>query len=152
MSTNETADRAAAHPQEPPIPAPTFEVTVSAGALRPEPGTGVAMPHAWTDEGVLIEASFTGAHLYLLSAAACVLNDIYREAKAVATPIEGVRVRAVGAFDTRTWRSTGIEYEVDIGTTADASQVDRLLRTVDTVAEIPKALRAGTTVTRRRSG
>ena len=128
---------------------PTFEVTVSAGTLRPPPGTGVSMAHSWTDDDVIIEAAFTGADLYLLSAAACVLNDLYREAKAGAMPVEGVRVRAVGGFDPRTWRSTGIEYEVDIATTADASEVDRLLHTVDTVAEIPKALRAGTTVARR---
>jgi hypothetical protein len=110
------------------------------------------MPHPWTEEGVLIEAAFTGADLYLLSAAACILNDLYREAQAAATVIDGVRVRAFGAFDTRTWRSTGIEYEVDIATTANEGEVDRLLRTVDTVAEIPKALRAGATVARRKKG
>lgn len=131
---------------------PVFEVTVSAGTLRPEPGSGVPMDHAWTDEGVVIEASFTGADFYLLSAASCILNDIYREAKALSMAIEGVRVRAAGAFDTSTWRSTGIEYEADIATTVDAEELDRLLRAVDAVAEIPKALRAGTTVARRHTG
>jgi hypothetical protein len=150
MTTSEKAIGSAAE-GTPPGTTPTFEVAVSAGTLHAQNGDGVAMPHAWTDDGVVIEASLTGADFYLLSAAVCVLNDVYREAESAATPIEGVRVRATGAFDARTWRSTGIEYVVDVATTADSSVIDRLLRTVDTVAEIPKALRAGTTVARRRS-
>jgi hypothetical protein len=38
------------------------------------------MPHRWTADGVLVETEFTGAHLYHLAAAGCVLNDLFREA------------------------------------------------------------------------
>ena len=38
-----------------------FEVTVSAGSLRPS--NGVVMAHRWTPEGVVVETEFTGAHL-----------------------------------------------------------------------------------------
>ena len=126
-----------------------FEVTVSAGGLRPDGGDGVVMPHRWTDGGVVVEAGFTGAHLYLLAAAGCVLNDLYREAEPLGIAIDGARVRATGGFEQETWASTGIEYEVEVSTAAAEAQVGRLLRVVDEVAEIPKALRAGTTVTRR---
>ena len=131
------------------VPAADFEVVVSAGALRPAGDAGVAMAHRWTDGGVVVEASFTGAHLYLLAAAGCVLNDLYREAEPLGIAIDGARVRATGGFDSVTWASTGIEYDVELSSAASAQDVEHLLRVVDDVAEIPKALRAGTTVVRR---
>ena len=123
-----------------------FEVVVSAGGLRPGPGVGIVMPHRWTPEGVVVEADFTGAHLYLLAAAGCVLNDVYREAAPLGVEVHGVRVHAAGGFDTGTWTSTGIRYRTELSTDAPAEDVDELLRVVDEVAEIPRALRAGTTV------
>lgn len=124
-----------------------FDVIVSAGDLRPAAG-GTVMPHRWTDEGVTVESEFTGAHLYHLAAAGCVLNDLYREALGLGIPLDGVRVRASGGFDTSTWRSTGVRYEVQLSSPAAPEDLERLLHCVDDVAEIPKALRAGTTVTR----
>ena len=107
------------------------------------------MPHRWTAEGVVVQADFTGAHLYHLAAAGCVLNDLYREAMRLGINVDGVRVRARGGFDPLTWTSTGVEYDVAIAAEAAADEVERLLSVVDDVAEIPKALRSGTTVVRR---
>jgi hypothetical protein len=126
-----------------------FAVVVSAGSLRPSDGAGVVMAHRWTAEGVVVEADFTGAHLYVLAAAGCVLNDLYREAVELGIEIDGARVHAEGGFDTATWASTGVEYEVELATRAGADEVERLVRVVDDVAEIPKTLRIGTTVLRR---
>lgn len=128
-----------------------FPVTVSAGSLRPEGSDGVTMPHQWTDEGVVVEAAFTGGHLYHLAAAGCVLNDVYREAERLGLRIDGVRVVADGALDTETWTSTGIEYHVEVDCDADGARVEELLAVVDEVAEIPQALRVGTTVERTTS-
>ncbi len=58
-----------------------FEVVVSAGSLRSV--GGVVMPHRWTLEGVVVETEFTGAHLYHLAAAGCVLNDVAEIPKAL---------------------------------------------------------------------
>jgi uncharacterized OsmC-like protein len=124
-----------------------FEVVVSAGNLRP--AHGVVMAHRWTPEGVVVETDFTGAHLYDLSAAGCVLNDVYREADRLGVAIDGVRVCAWGGFDTSAWVSTGISYEVDVASDASDADIARLVGVVDEVAEIPKALRSGTTVVRR---
>jgi hypothetical protein len=131
----------------------TFEVIVSAGTLRPsDASVGVVLPHRWTDEGVVVEAEFTGAHLYHLAAAGCVLNAVYREASGFGVAVDGVRVRASGGFDTDTWSSTGVEYEIEVSAAgADPGAIERLLDAVDEVAEIPKALRTGTTVQRRRA-
>ncbi len=125
-----------------------FEVTASAGSLRPASHVGVEFQHRWTDDGVVVEAGFTGAHLLHLSIAGCVLNDIYREAEALGVVVAGVRVSARGDFDRDTWRSTGVEYEVEISSDSNAGDVAELLRVVDDVAEIPRALRAEATVRR----
>jgi uncharacterized OsmC-like protein len=91
---------------------------------------------------------FTGAHLLHLAAAGCVLNDVYREAAALGIGVQGVRVSAAGGFDTGTWKSTGVSYSVDVSSDAPADEVAHLLEVVDEVAEIPRALRAGTPVRR----
>ena len=98
--------------------------------------------------GVTVEADFTGGHLLHLAAAGCVLNDLYREAAALGIELKGVRVVAAGGFDTAAWRSTGIDYSVEISSDAPAGQLAHLLEVVDQVAEIPQAIRAGATVRR----
>ncbi|MGP8205449.1 MAG: OsmC family protein [Acidimicrobiales bacterium] len=125
-----------------------YEVVVSTGSLRPEASDGVVMPHRWTPAGVLVEADFTGGHLYHLAAAGCLLNDVYREAGQMGIGIDGVRVRAHGGFNSSTWSSTGVVYEIDVSSDARSEDIERLLSVVDDVAEIPKALRSGTPVTR----
>ena len=126
-----------------------FEVVVSAGSVRPDPREGVVLPHRWTTNGVVVQTDFTGAHLYHLAAAGCILNDVYREADSMGIKIDGAQVRASGGFDANTWVSTGIEYEVEVASEAHEDAIAHLLDVVDDVAEIPKALRSGTAVVRR---
>ncbi|MFI5914176.1 OsmC family protein [Dactylosporangium sp. NPDC051541] len=108
----------------------------------------VGFPHKWTPEGVTVEAEFTGAHLLHLAAAGCVLNDVYREAQTLGLHLDGVQVTASGGFDTDTWSSTGIRYRVELDTPASADEQAELLRRVDEIAEIPRAIRAGAAVER----
>ncbi|HEU5483717.1 MAG TPA: OsmC family protein, partial [Microlunatus sp.] len=128
-----------------------FGVVVGAGTLRSAAAGAVSFPHRWTAEGVTVDAAFTGAHLLHLAVAGCVLNDVYREALELGIEIGGVRVSATGDFEAGTWSSTGIGYEVEVDTTAVAVELDALLKRVDDVAEIPKSIRAGASVARRRS-
>jgi uncharacterized OsmC-like protein len=125
-----------------------FAVVVSAGSLREAGEREVCFPHRWTPEGVSVTADFTGGHLLNLAAAGCVLNDVYREAARLGIEIDGVRVSAAGGFDTDDWRSTGIDYSVEVRSPASADQVAHLLDIVDAVAEIPRALRQGAPVRR----
>ena len=127
--------------------AETYTVVVGAGSLRSTSPDALHAPHRWTDDGVTVEAPFTGAHLLHLAAAGCVLNDLYREAPALGVELAGVRVTAGGGFD-GAWVSTGVTYTVELDTTADEDAVERLLLRVDDVAEIPRALRAGVPVVR----
>ena len=124
-----------------------FGVVVGAGTLR-SPSAVNSFAHRWTDEGVTVDAAFTGGHLLHLAAAGCVLNDVYREAAGIGLQLRGVRVVADGAFDENNWHSTGIEYWVEIDCEAEPSDLDALLRRVDVVAEIHRSMRAGASVVR----
>jgi uncharacterized OsmC-like protein len=125
-----------------------YEVVVAAGTSRSAAPGVIAFPHRWTDEGVTVSTEFTGAHLLHLATAGCVLNDVYREAGAIGIELRGVRVTAGGGFDTDRWTSTGIEYVVEVDSSALPEEIDRLIAQVDEVAEIPRAIRAGADVTR----
>ena len=127
-----------------------FDVVVGAGVLRSADAASVRWPHRWTEGGVTIECDFTGGHLLHLAAAGRVLNDVYREAAALGIEIDGVRVRAGGGFDAGSWRSTGIEYSVELVSGAGEPALGHLLDRVDRVAEIPRALRTRASVTRSR--
>jgi uncharacterized OsmC-like protein len=128
--------------------AETYEVVVSSGQLRGEGGAAFTAAHRWTPDGVTVEAEFTGAHLLHVAVAGCVLNDTHREAERLGLRLDGVRVVAGGGFDDR-WGSTGITYSVEVEGDASADDVAALLAAVDAVAEIPRTLRAGTSVSRR---
>ncbi|MBY8878015.1 OsmC family protein [Actinacidiphila acidipaludis] len=125
-----------------------FTVVASAGSFLTEDGDDVRLPHRWTPGGVGVRTAFTGGHVLHLAVAACVLNDLYREAGAAGVELRGVRVRAEGGFDTSTWQSTGISYAVELDSDAPASDLTALLAAVDEAAEIPRALRQSTTVAR----
>jgi hypothetical protein len=75
-------------------------------------------------------------------------SDVFREAERLGVVVHGVRVTASGGFDTETWESTGIAYLVDVDSPASSGELVTLLEAVDSVAEIPKSIRAGATVER----
>jgi len=125
-----------------------FEVTVAAGTLRSTSAETVNFAHRWTDAGVTVEAPFTGGHLWVLAPAGCLLNDLYREARGRDVVVDGVRVRAAGGLDETTWAPTGIRYSIEVDSPAADETVAELLRLVESVAEIPQAMRHGTTVQR----
>ncbi|QZN87361.1 OsmC family protein [Cellulomonas sp. C5510] len=121
-------------------------VTVAAGSLHLEDAT-IRLPHRWTEGGVEVRTTFTGAHLLHLAVAGCVLNDLFREAEALGVPLDGAEVTATGGFDTATWASTGVDYAVRLSGPSPTDAA-RLLAAVDAVAEIPRALRQGAPVRR----
>jgi hypothetical protein len=132
--------------------ADSFPVTLTAGTLREAGGdspSGVwIVPHVWTEDGVSVQAAPNGAGVLHVAVALCVLNDLFREGDALGVPVRGVRVDARGEFDPETWVSTGITYAVTVDSSASDHEVARLLAHVDEVAEIPRALRTGTSVER----
>jgi hypothetical protein len=124
-----------------------FSVRLTAGSRRAADPAFV-LPHAWTDGGVAVEGAGTGAHLFHAAVAVCVLNDVFREARADGLTVEGVEVCARGGF-TADWASTGVAYDVAVDGVPD-DVLEALLARVDEVAEIPRAVRAGASVERDR--
>ena len=122
-----------------------FGVAASAGTLRT--GVGVNLAHAWTPDGIDAAPASNGAQVLHLAVAMCILNDTFREAKELGIPVDGVAVTADGGYDSD-WRSTGIRYSLTIDSPASSGDLGRLIALVDDVAEIPRALRAGTEVRR----
>ncbi|MEI5672887.1 MULTISPECIES: OsmC family protein [unclassified Nocardioides] len=126
-------------------------VRVASGSRRDGLAPAYVVPHAWTEDGISVDGGGTGAHLLLTAVACCVLNDVYREAQEPGIALAGVRVDAVGGFDSTTWSSTTIAYDVDVDSDAPQQVVDGLLARVDEVAEIPRVVRGSVAVTRERS-
>lgn len=125
-----------------------FPVVLTAGSLRGDPTTGWLVPHAWTDDGVVVRAAPNGAGVLHVAVALCILNDTFREGRERRLEVAGVRVSARGEFDVQTWQSTGVTYAVEVDSPASDDEIASLLADVDRVAEIPRALRAGMTVER----
>jgi hypothetical protein len=125
-----------------------FRVRATAGSLRGDPADGFALPHAWSEAGVVVEGAGTGGHVLHASVALCVLNDLYREADRLGLALAGVAVVAEGGFD-EVWTSTGVSYDVELDAELSGDDRATLLGVVDQVAEIPRALRAGVPVVRR---
>lgn len=123
-------------------------VRVGSGTRRAGLGPAYVVPHAWTDDGIAVEGGGTGAHLLLTAIACCVLNDVHREARSPGIEVAGVRVEAVGGFDTTSWSTTTVAYDVDVDSDASPQALAALLATVDEVAEIPRVVRGSVAVVR----
>ena len=93
---------------------------------------------------------FNGGQLLYLSIAACVSNDIYREAGSFGIDVRRVAIAVDGDFPARGAPSTPITVVVDIEADADDGQLDRFLEEVDRVAEIPNSIRGTVPVVIRR--
>jgi putative redox protein len=89
---------------------------------------------------------FNGGQLMNLAVAACVSNDLYREAGARGIALSRVRVTVDSDYRGDPAVSTPIEYEVEVDGDAPAEALDELVAHVDTIAEIPNSLRNGTAV------
>jgi putative redox protein len=94
---------------------------------------------------------FNGGQLLYLSIAACVSNDVYREAATMGIAVRRVSVDVDGDFPGRGSASTPIDVAVTIDADADDGRVDALLAEVDRVAEIPNSLRGTVPVVIRRA-
>jgi hypothetical protein len=124
------------------------DVRVAAGSKVGDLSPAYVIPHPWTDGGIAVEGGGTGAHLLLTAVACCVLNDVLREAEP-GIPVDGVLVGASGDFDSESWSTTAIDYDVSIDSPEAGDVIARLVETVDIVAEIPRVVRGDVTVSRR---
>jgi uncharacterized OsmC-like protein len=84
---------------------------------------------------------FSGGQLLYLSIAACLSNDLYREAATVGIELDGVEVAVDGAFEGRGSASSPIAVRLTIRSAAPEERLRELLAEVERVAEIPRSIR-----------
>ena len=89
---------------------------------------------------------FNGGQLLNLSVAACVSNDLFRDAVKAGITLRRVRVTASSEYAGTPAVSGPIEYDVEIEGDASEAELRRLLGETDGIAEIPNSLRRGTEV------
>ena len=89
---------------------------------------------------------FNGGQLLYLSIAACWSNDLYREAATMGIELDSVEITVDGDFPARGSGSTPISVEVVVRSAAPEDRVRELIREVERVAEIPRAIHDATPI------
>ncbi len=90
---------------------------------------------------------FNGGQLLYLAIAACISNDLYREAAAMGVVVADVVVEVDGDFPAPGSASTPIEVAVDLAGDGPEEVLRALLDRVVDMAEIPKSLIGTTPIT-----
>jgi organic hydroperoxide reductase OsmC/OhrA len=123
-----------------------YRATIRMVSDTADPGGGFVVEHHRTPRAAIDVDLWSGGHLLHLAIASCLFNDILREAPDRGIAVDHLAVTANGDFDQN--GSSGIRYTIEIGTSADRSEVQRLVAEMEANAIIPKALRDGTPVER----
>src|SRR5262249_29628192 len=89
---------------------------------------------------------FSGGQLLNLAVAACVSNDLFREAARDGIVLRRVQVSVRSDYAENPPVSGAIDYDVTVDGDAPTDRLAELVRAVDRIAEIPNSLRGGTAV------
>jgi uncharacterized OsmC-like protein len=82
----------------------------------------------------------------MLALATCYCNDLYREAARLGITIDSVEVSASGDFEGVGLAARNITYQARVVSSGSDTEIARLLRETDVVAEIHNTLRSGVSV------
>lgn len=93
---------------------------------------------------------FNGGQLLYLSVAACISNDLYREAETFGIVLKRVEMTVDGDFPGRGQPSTPINVDLFVEAEAPVARLAALVDVVEGVAEIPNSFRGTTRMTIRR--
>jgi len=102
----------------------------------------ISIPSKLSGQG----SSINGGELLFLALATCFCNDVYREADRRQIKIKSIQVNVSGDFGGEGEPASNINYEVDIQSDHEESEISNLIYHVDKVAEIHNTLRKGTKV------
>jgi organic hydroperoxide reductase OsmC/OhrA len=91
-------------------------------------------------------SSVNGGEFLMLALATCYCNDLFREAQRLGIPVDGAEVEASAEFPGIGLAAENITYRVKVQSEAPTSDIERLLRETDAVAEIHNTVRAGVPV------
>jgi uncharacterized OsmC-like protein len=91
-------------------------------------------------------SAVNGGELLFLALATCYCNDVYREAKRLGVPVDGVEVEVRGEFGGIGEPARDVTYRATVTSSAPEGEVRELLAHTDRVAEIQNTLRRGVPV------
>jgi organic hydroperoxide reductase OsmC/OhrA len=91
-------------------------------------------------------SGINGGELLMLALATCYCNDLYREAARLGVSVESVEVEANADFEGVGLAAKNIRYRARVVSGASDTEVERLLRETDAVAEIHNTVRTGVAV------
>jgi putative redox protein len=89
---------------------------------------------------------FNGGQLLNLAVAACISNDLFREAAREGIALRRVRVVVRSDYAGNPAVSGPIGYDVEVDGDVPTERLAELVRAVDRIAEIPNSIRGGTEV------
>jgi len=93
-------------------------------------------------------SSMNGGEALLLALATCYCNDLYREALKLGITVNQVTVEVDAEHDGQDGHVLeNIVYHVTVDADASEPEIENLIRTTDTLAEIQNTLRQGAAVT-----
>ncbi len=90
---------------------------------------------------------FNGGQLLYAAIAACLSNDLYREAATLGIELRRVALTVDGDFPARGRPSTPITVALEVEGDASEAKLTELVDLVDQIAEIPNSMRSTTPVT-----
>lgn len=90
---------------------------------------------------------FNGGQLLYAAIAACLSNDLYREAATLGIELTRVAMSVDGDFPARGQPSTPITVALEVEGRAPEARLAELVDLVDEIAEIPNSMRSTTPVT-----
>jgi organic hydroperoxide reductase OsmC/OhrA len=93
---------------------------------------------------------FNGGQLFYMSVAACISNDLYREAETLGIALKNIQMTVDGDFPGRGQPSTPITVDLLVEAEAPVARLAALVDVVEGVAEIPNSFRGTTRLTIRR--
>ncbi|MDR7094351.1 OsmC family protein [Hydrogenophaga laconesensis] len=118
-----------------------YDVEVRTGATA----QALIVPAKTSGEG----SAVSGGEFLVLALATCYCNDLYREARRLRIPIDGVEVQASARFAGIGLAATDIRYTASVNSPASPEAISALLRETDAVAEVQNTLRKGVPVVRQ---
>jgi organic hydroperoxide reductase OsmC/OhrA len=91
-------------------------------------------------------SAVNGGEFLMLALATCYCNDLFREAARLGIRLDAAEVEASAEFPGIGLAATNIRYRASVRSPASPTEIARLLRETDAVAEIHNTVRAGVPV------
>ena len=88
-------------------------------------------------------SAVNGGELLMLAIATCFCNDIYREAAKRKLDIKSVHVVVSASFENESEPASNIQYQVKVDSDNTETEISKLIKYVDSIAEIHNTIRKG---------